>query len=235
LDRRPLLLLPGTLCTGAVFDLQRQRLSHAADALVIAEFRGERSIAQMADTAARLVPTGRKADVVGFSMGGMVAIDLATRFPDRVNRIALLNSNSHSDLPGRHAARVEALDAARRQGLRAVVEKRMLPAYLHRQEAAHRDLILDMAEEQGMEAFAAQIEALSTRPDAGRALAGLELPVLILGAVEDPLCPPASQRDMLRHARRGELVLLEDCGHFALLEKPDEVNRALLDWLGRED
>ena len=231
---RPLLLLPGTLCTGAVFDLQRESLKAAADPVLTAEFRLERSIRAMADSASRLVPEGRKAAVAGFSMGGMVAIDLAARYPERVDRVALLNSNSHADLPDRHAGRLEALAAARRQGLRAVVAERMLPAYLHHQDEGHRALILDMAEAHGVEAFAAQIEALAERPDASEALSSLDCPVLILGGRDDPLCPPRSQRDMLQQARRGQLVLLEDCGHFSLLEQPTRVSRALLDWLAAD-
>jgi len=231
---RPLLLLPGTLCTGAVFAHLVEPLQAVADPVITAEFRHERTIRAMADAAARLIPEGRKAAVAGFSMGGMVAIDLAARYPGKVDRVALLNSNSHADLPDRHAGRLEALAAARRQGLRAVVEERMLPAYLHLQDAEHRALILDMAEAHGLEAFAAQIEALANRPDASRALASLDCPVLILGSRDDPLCPPDSQREMLRQARRGELVLLDECGHFSLLEQPRRVQRILLDWLARD-
>jgi len=232
MPRSPLLLLPGTLCTGAVFKRLLQPLSEYASSVTIAEFREERSIDEMAQQAAHLVPPNQKTSVVGFSMGGMVAIALARRYPDIVDRVALINSNSHADLPGRHEARLKAVAEARRRGLRQVVHDSMLPAYLHRQQAEHRSLILDMAEEHGIDAFAAQIEALANRPDAAAALERIERPVLIIGSMQDPLCPPSSQHDMQRQARNGTLVMLEDCGHFSLLERPATVGRALIDWLG---
>jgi pimeloyl-ACP methyl ester carboxylesterase len=231
MPRTPLLLLPGTLCTGAVFKELLQPLSEHASSVTVAEFRQERSIDEMARQAARLVPANQKTSIIGFSMGGMVAIALARRYPDIVDRLALINSNSHADLPDRHEARLKTLAEARRHGLRQVVRDAMLPTYLYRQEAKHRSLILDMAEAQGIDAFAAQIEALANRPDASTALQRIEQPVLIIGSKNDPLCPPSRQQDMLRQAQKGTLVMLEDCGHFSLLERPAAVSQALIDWL----
>ena len=226
-----LLFLPGTLCTGAVFARQAEALKSCAGEIQTVEFRLERSIEAMAHTSAKNIPENSRASLVGFSMGGMVAITLAALYPQKVERIALLNSNSHPDLPDRRAKRTKALEAARHRGLRDVVSEKMLPAYLYRQEPEHREMILDMAEEHGLEAFEAQVTALSKRPDLASLLKNLECPVLIVGGREDPLCPPASQQDMFHQARRGKLLMLEQCGHFSVLEKAGEINRALTDWI----
>jgi pimeloyl-ACP methyl ester carboxylesterase len=229
--RGPVLFLPGTLCTGAVFATQSEALAPRAGDVLVADFRKERSIAEMAETAAALLHGSAPAAVIGFSMGGMVAIALAERYPERVDRLALLNSNVHADLPERAEGRRRLLAEARRVGLRQVIEAHFLKNYLYRGEPDHCRLILDMADEHGLDAFEAQAQALADRPDASATLASFHGNTLILGAQQDLLCPPAVQRDMLRLARNGRMVLLEECGHFAVLEKAREVNRALLDWL----
>lgn len=229
--KRLVLFLPGTLCTGAVFTAQNDFLGkHGFDSRV-ADFHRENGIQEMAETAARQIPKGRKAAIAGFSMGGMVALALAERYPDRVDRLALLNSNCHPDLPGRRDGRKQYIEQARLTSVRDVLERGFLRNYLHRQEAQHRELILEMAGELGLGCFEAQSEALARRRDQGVVLAGLECPVLILGARQDLLCPPAVQRDMHALCGHSRLVLLEECGHFAVLEQPEGVNRALLDWL----
>lgn len=227
---RPVLFLPGTLCTGEVFLSQAEALAPHASEILVAQFHQERSIAEMAETAAGLIPEGSRAAVVGFSMGGMAALSLADRYPERVDRLALLNSNTHPDLPGRDKGRQKYIQQARQSSLRSVLEQGFLQNYLHRQETAHRDLILDMADTLGLEVFEAQSMALASRPDTGPVLERLECPVLIIGAEQDVLCPPAAQAEMRQKANNGNLLMLKDCGHFAVLERPREVNQALIDW-----
>ncbi|MEE4216637.1 MAG: alpha/beta hydrolase [Xanthomonadales bacterium] len=227
---RPVLFLPGTLCTGEVFLSQAEALAPHASEILVAPFRRERSITEMAETAAAQIPEGSRAAVIGFSMGGMAALLLADRYPQRVDRLALLNSNTHPDLPGRDKGRQKYIQRARQSSLRSVLEQGFLQNYLLRQETAHRDLILDMAETLGLEAFEAQSAALASRPDTGPLLERLQCPVLIIGAEQDVLCPPATQVEMYQKASNGKLVMLDNCGHFAVLEKPWEVNQALLEW-----
>ena len=227
---RPVLFLPGTLCTASVFSAQAETLYPHVDDVLSAEFRHERSIGAMAETAAALLPTGSRAAVVGFSMGGMVAMALADRYPERIERLALLNSNAHPDLPERAEGRRRLIAEARQVGLRRVLETHFMKNYLYRGEADHRKLILDMADELGIDTFEAQAQALADRPDSAPMLAGFDGAVLIVGARQDPLCPPAVQWDMKELARNASLQMLGQCGHFAVLEKPAEVSHALLDW-----
>lgn len=224
------LLLPGTLCTSAVFDHQVKALEAAGIEVNSVEFRRERSIEEMAHAAATQIPDGKPAAVAGFSMGGMVAITLASLYPEKVDRLALLNSNIHPERPERRDNRLKYLAMAAKTSLRQVLQEGFLANYLLHMDPRHCQLILDMADEHGLDTFEAQTTALASRPDSGPLLAGVRKHVLIVGARQDVLCPPASQMDMLHQAHDGQLVMLDDCGHFSLLEKPGEVNRALLDW-----
>ena len=78
--------------------------------------------------------------------------------------------------------------------------------------------------------FKAQIEALSTRQESGTTLERIHKPALILGGNQDNLCPPEIQATMHQMIEGSELVMLDDCGHFSMLEKPQDVNDALRNW-----
>jgi len=230
----PLLLLPGTLCTGEVFTRQMDSLSAVCSDIRVVEFRLERSIDEMALTASRQIEKGEKIAVAGFSMGGMVALALAARFPGRIERIALLNSNCHGDAPERREKRSQLVAEANSGSLRKVAKHGLLGSYLLHQRDTDRQLIQDMAEAHGPASFAAQSQALASRRDRGEELRGLHCPLLILGSRHDILCPPSVQQEMHGMAAHSHLVMLEDSGHFSLLEQPDEVSAALTDWyLGR--
>jgi pimeloyl-ACP methyl ester carboxylesterase len=230
----PILLLPGTLCTAEVFSRQIEALHAVCADIRVIEFRLESSIAEMASTVAGHIRDGEKVAVAGFSMGGMVALDLAARFPLMIDRIALLNSNWHSDEPDRRSRRLQYVTEAGRSSPRSVLEDGFLGNYLYHQRTADRQLILDMAETHGLLSFAAQSEALASRPDCSDALRGLDCPLLVLGSRHDVLCPPRVQSEMHQMARDAQLVMLEDSGHFSLLEQAQEVSAALVDWyLGR--
>lgn len=230
----PVLLLPGTLCTGAMFERQIAALEPVAPRVEVVEFRRESSIEEMAATVARHIPPGGAAAIAGFSMGGMAALALARREPAKVARLALINSNHHGDRPERRTRRLGQLAATADTELPGLIERDYLPRYLHRQAPRHRELILQMACELGIDCFRAQTAALASRQDASDVLRALACPTLVIGSTEDSLCPPAVQVEMHRLARVGDLLLLGECGHFSTLERPGAVSHALRGWYLRD-
>jgi pimeloyl-ACP methyl ester carboxylesterase len=226
----PVLFIPGTLCTRAVFESQIDMLSKLAAQVDVVEFSVEDSISKMADTAIKKLSSLDGAAVIGFSMGGMVAMEIARRAPELIRKLALLNTNSHADLPERQAARMQLLKEASSTGMATVIGQYYLDRYLHKANPHTRKLIVRMATELGTECFAAQIRALATRQDSSAILATIKCPTLILGSLQDQLCHPDEQIQMQQKIEGGKLVMLDQCGHFSTLEKPLAVNKALRDW-----
>lgn len=228
--RPSLLLLPGTLCTEAVFEAVLPELGALAPHVVAVPFNRERSIDAMVDTALEHAGSLDPLAVVGFSMGGMVGLALAARAPERVARLALLNSNSHADLPGRLESRTRLIAAAKNTNFGSVVERDMLPGYLHLQRPGDRRLVVDMATQLGVEVLEAQSQALATRRDMTPRLGEISCPTLVLGSTHDVPCPPQVQVTMHQGIPGSDLVILGECGHFALIERPVSVARALVAW-----
>jgi pimeloyl-ACP methyl ester carboxylesterase len=226
----PVLFIPGTLCTRAVFDAQIDMFSQLAAQVDVVEYSVEDTISKMADTAIKKISSRDGAAIIGFSMGGMVAMEIARRAPELIRKLALLNTNSHADPPERQAGRMQHLREAKSAGMASVIRQYYLGRYLHKASPRSRNLIVRMATELGSECFATQIRALTTRQDSSTALSNIKCPTLILGSLQDQLCHPDEQIQMQQKIEDGTLVMLDECGHFSTLEKPLAVNKALRDW-----
>jgi pimeloyl-ACP methyl ester carboxylesterase len=231
----PLILLPGLMCDHAVWAPQVAALADLADARVAAYGELD-ALGAMAEAVLANAP--ERFALAGHSMGGRVALELMRRAPERVLKLALLDTGSHpraegaageAEAAGRHGL----LATAQSHGVRAMaaqwVQGMVLPA--RRGEAALIEPILDMFERQSVAVFAAQIRALLARPDAGPVLDAVRVPTLVLTGRADAWSPPAQHEAMAARVPGSRLVVVEDAGHMVTMEQPDAVNRALRDWL----
>ncbi len=229
----PIVFLPGLLCDAAVWAPQLPVLGRSA---TVVEYGRADSLAAMAEVAIAAAPAGRFA-LAGHSMGGRIAFELWRRCPDRVERLALLNTGS-TPLPAGAAGEVERagrlalLARARRDGMRAMAAEwaqGMLPpaALGGPAEAA----VLDMFGRRDPEIQEAQIRALLNRPDAGPLLPTITCPTLVLTGALDRWSTPAAHRAMHEAIAGSRLVVVPDCAHMSTLEAPAAVNAALAAWL----
>ncbi len=229
------MLLPGLMCDGAVWADQVAALG-AARTVVVPTYGELDSLGAMAEHVLTLVPPGRLA-VAGHSMGGRVAFEILRRAPERVARLALLDTSYHPLPEGdagerERAGRLALLAIAREQGMRAMARE-WAQGMLHpsRLGTPLFEAVLDMFERRTPVQFAAQIEALLSRPDATALLGQIRVPTLLLCGREDGWSPPARHEFMQAHIAGARLVVLERCGHMSTMEQPAAVTAALARWL----
>jgi pimeloyl-ACP methyl ester carboxylesterase len=77
-----------------------------------------------------------------------------------------------------------------------------------------------------------QQRAMMGRPDSHADLERVTVPTLVMCGRQDPVTPVPDHEAMAARVRGSRLEIIEDCGHLSTIERPDAVNRALLDWLG---
>lgn len=231
----PLVLLPGLMCDAAVWAPQIEALAPRR-ACHVPDWGERNSLGAMAEHVLASAPAERFA-LVGHSMGGRVAFEVMRRAPQRVERLALLDTACHPLAPGEAGAaerrqRLGLLEIARREGMRTMAREWAL-GMVH--PARHGTLlfeaVLDMLERSNPRVFAAQIEALLARPDATALLDTIRCPTLLLCGREDAWSPPARHAFMHERIAGSRLVVVEQCGHMCTLEQPGAVNAALADWL----
>jgi pimeloyl-ACP methyl ester carboxylesterase len=173
--------------------------------------------------------------VGGLSMGGYVALALAIEHADRVRALMLLNSRAAADTEQARAGREDlARKVEKAKDVGAVVES-MLPKLFAPGRAPQRDPIVERVEammrRSSSEGVAATLRGLAARPDRTADLPGIRVPTLVLAGARDQIVPLDESRSMAAAMSGARLVVVEGAGHLAPVERPDEVNSAILDFL----
>ena len=231
--RPALILLPGMPLDAALWDHQVRHLADVADPQVV-ELAECGSIAAMADKVLATAPD--RFAVAGLSMGGYVALEILRRSPQRVDRLALLDTNARADTAEATATRREAVALAR-QGRYGQVIRAALPRLIHPGRMADDAFVrsvLDQMERVGVDAYAREQEAIINRPDSRPGLAAIRCPTLVVCGRQDALTPPALHEEMADAIPGARLVLVEDCGHLSAMEQPQAVTALMRDWLLRD-
>ena len=225
----PLVLIPGFMCDARLFGPQVKALERLGPVSVRVPVEG--SIEAMA--AATLKANPGPIRLGGLSMGGIVAMEMLRQAPDRIERLALMDTTPLADAPGNHAIRTRQIADVRAGRLTDVMREELKPAYLVEspRKAALLELCTAMATSLGPDVFEAQAIALRDRADLTGALAMAPDPTLILHGAEDRLCGPDKHQLMQRLAPNATLVAIPDAGHLPTLEQPEATTQALLDWL----
>jgi pimeloyl-ACP methyl ester carboxylesterase len=225
-----LILLPGLLCDARLW---RHQVAHVADSasIEVADLVGPDRIEAMAERVLAMGP-GPFA-LAGLSMGGYVAFEILRRAPERVLRLALLDTSARPDAPEQSARRRGLIELAQK-GRFLGVTPRLLPQLLHPDHArdhAIANTVVQMARAVGREGFVAQQRAIMGRPDSRPDLGRIRCPTLVLGGAQDAVTPPEVLQEIAGGIAGARLILLDRCGHLSPLEQPDAVTAALRDWL----
>lgn len=232
----PTLLIPGNMCDDRLWAPVASELHQAGYPVRHAPRLDQPTIEAMAQ--AVLDATDGPFVAVGFSMGAIVAAELARSEPERIRAIGLVAFNASSDLPERAAVRPRQQAAVRSGQLEAIVAEELKPNYLAAQNRSNPHLlktVMEMARAVGSDAFLAQSEALRLRRDLRPALGGFSMPVLLACGSEDRLCPLDWHRDWADLiGDNASVVEVPGAGHLLPLEQPHALTDALIGWLTKD-
>ncbi len=226
----PLLLLPGLLLDERLYAAQVPALAGRALARGV-DLTGPDSIAAMAEQVLAAAP--ERFALCGLSMGGYVAFEIMRRAPQRVLKLALLDTQARPDSPEARARRRDLIALAER-GAFATATARLLPLFVHpdrREDAALVESISAMADRVGRDGFLRQQTAILDRPDSRPSLAAIACPTLVLVGRQDLLTPVDVHLEIAAAIPDATLVVLPRCGHLSPLEQPAMVNAQLAAWL----
>ncbi|SFD46409.1 alpha/beta fold hydrolase [Roseivivax sediminis] len=226
----PLVLIPGLVSDARLFQPQIEVLSRRVPVTVLPSARGER-IEEVASAALPHLPA--KFALAGHGYGGMVAMEILRRAPDRVLRLALMSTTPLADTPGEAAAREPRIIAARAGRFDDVIAEEVPGSALAPgpERVRHIALVKAMARDLGADAYQRQVRAMQRRKDQQAVLRKCKVPVLVLCGAHDTLYPVKRQSFMAELIAQAGLTVIDEAGHLPSVEAPDAVTDALSDWL----
>ena len=226
----PLVLLPGMMCDERLFAPQISELSKQRE-VHFAQISGHETISELAADVLNNAPPVFA--LAGLSMGGIVAMEVLSQASDRVERLALLDTNPLAELSDVRMRRGPQIDAVKNGQLKEIIRDEMKPNYLFDgvKKTETLKLCMDMALDIGPDAFIRQSIALRDRVDQKNTLRKYKRPALVLCGRHDVLCPLERHELMHTLLENSKLEIIEDAGHLPTLEQPKITTTALASWL----
>jgi len=226
----PILLVPGLGGTPRIYAPVIPALWRLGPVTVANHIRDD----NMAEIARRILAEAPpRFALAGHSMGGYIAFEIMRQAPERVTKLALLNTQARPEAPEaleRRRAIIRGIEAG---GFDAGVDA-LYPILVHpsrRDDAALKKIVRDMGEDIGPEAYVRQLIAVMGRADSRPTLAAIACPTLVLTSDQDNTIPNSLSSEIVGGIRGAKLVTIADCGHLSQIEQPQAVGAALVEWL----
>jgi pimeloyl-ACP methyl ester carboxylesterase len=218
------------LCDAALWAHQVKYLADTVQ-VTVADLTQDDTVTAMAERVLAAAP--RTFALAGLSMGGYVAQEIMRQAPERVERLALLDTTARADTEDKVETRKGLIRLAELGKFKGVTP-RLLPNLIHPsrlKDPAVADVVLEMAARIGQAAFGRQQNAIMTRKDGRADLEAIRVPTLVVCGREDALTPVDLHQEMAVAITGSRLVVIEDCGHLAPLERPYAVTALMRYWL----
>ncbi len=221
-----LILVPGLLCDAELWAHQTRFLADAADCRVATVSEAD-TVEAMA--AAVLADAPDRFALAGLSMGGYVCHAIMRQAPERVIKLALLDTSARADTPEQTERRRQLIAMSEIGKFRGVTD-RLLPLFIAADKLDDTDLtarVKAMAERVGADAFYRQQTAIMARPDSRGQLADHDLPTLVVCGRQDALTPLDLHTKMAAAIPAARLAVIEECGHLSAMEQAQAVTALL--------
>ncbi|MGJ5044338.1 MULTISPECIES: alpha/beta fold hydrolase [unclassified Bradyrhizobium] len=229
-DALPLVLVPGLISSPRIYAPVIPALWRLGPVMVANHIRDD----SMAAIARRILAEAPpRFALAGHSMGGYIALEIMRQAPERVGRLALINTQARPDTPEASARRRTMITRAKEGDYHGVVDE-LFSGFVHpsrQNDPRLRQLVHDMAEEVGVIGFIRQLTAIMSRPDSRPTLTAIRCPTLVLTGDTDNTIPNSLSKEMADGIDGSWLVVLENCGHLPQPEQPEETAQALMEWL----
>ncbi len=229
-EREAVLFIPGLAATGDLFRSQIDALSSRWECTV-GDHMSDDSLPEMAQRILSAAPP--RFALVGLSMGGYVAFEILRQAPQRVTRLALLDTTSLADTDEAKERRKQAIIAADNDRYESLFDG-LWERLVHKDrlnDGTLKALVIDMMRRTGAEAFVRQQKAILGRSSSQELLSKIVVPTLVLVGDGDAITPLDGAQAMASQIPGAHLEVVVHCGHLSSVERPEAVTHALYRWL----
>ena len=225
-------MVPGMMCDERIFSPQIKELSQNLE-VTIGDISNFSSVRELASDVLKKAP--KSFSLLGHSMGGIVAMEIYSQEPNRIEKLILMDTNPKAELDEVKLKREPQIREVNKGKLLEVMRDEMKPNYLAESENKTNVLsvCMDMALNLGPDVFINQSRALQSRLDQQNTIQSIKIPVLIMCGSEDKLCPVERHEMMHNMISDSDLKIINNAGHMPTLEQPRETTEVIKEWLMR--
>ena len=225
-------MVPGMMCDERIFSPQIEELSQNLE-VTIADISNFSSVSELASDVLKKAP--KSFSLLGHSMGGIVAMEIYSQEPKRIEKLILMDTNPKAELDEVKLKREPQIKEVNKGKLLEVMRDEMKPNYLAESENKRSvlNVCMDMALTLGPDVFINQSRALQSRLDQQNTIQSIKIPVLIICGSEDKLCPVERHEMMHNMISDSDLIIINNAGHMPTLEQPRETTEVIKEWLMR--
>ena len=223
-------MVPGMMCDERIFSPQIEELSKNLE-VTVADISSIPTVRELASDLLKKAP--KSFSLLGHSMGGIVAMEIYSQEPNRIEKLILMDTNPKAELDEVKLKREPQIKDVREGKLLEVMRDEMKPNYLAESEnkSSVLDVCMDMALSLGPDVFINQSRALQKRTDQLNTIQSINIPVLIMCGSEDKLCTVERHEMMHNMISDSDLKIINNAGHMPTLEQPRETTEVLKEWL----
>ena len=225
-------MVPGMMCDERIFSPQIEELSKNLE-VTVADISSFPTVRELASDLLKKAP--KSFSLLGHSMGGIVAMEIYSQEPNRIEKLILMDTNPKAELDEVKLKREPQIREVNKGKLLEVMRDEMKPNYLAESENKRSvlNVCMDMALTLGPDVFINQSRALQSRLDQQNTIQSIKIPVLIMCGSEDKLCPVERHEMMHNMISDSDLIIINNAGHMPTLEQPRETTEVLKEWLMR--
>ena len=229
-DTMPILLIPGLASSARVYLPVLPALWRIGPVTIANHLRDD-SIGAIARRILDEAPP--RFALAGHSLGGYIAFEIMRQAPERVAKLALINTQARPDTPEGTANRRLQMAAAQSGHYDKAMEAfyTMLVHPTRRDDADLRKVTHAMFADVTPDEFVRQQTAIIGRADSRPTLSAIDCPTLVLTGDQDLLLPHHLSEEMAQGIAGAKLVTIPECGHMPQFERPEQTTAALVDWL----
>ncbi len=231
MTKTPLLLVPGTLCDERLWSHQIENLSDLAE-VKVCDVTKDDSIYGLAQSILEEAP--EKFALAGLSLGGIISLEIMRLAPERVKKLALLDTNPNPPKSEQISSWEKFIEMANNGQFLTITKNELLPVLIHperRNDDRLIETIIDMAEKIGKDAYINQLKAVMGRSDQRPILPTIICPTMVIVGSEDKICPIHMSKYIAENISTSSLEIVDKSGHLSTLEQPEIVSSLLRKWL----
>ena len=226
-----IVLIPGYMCDETMWVNQLDILKKKYK-VIIPQLNEGNSIEEFKKNTLKLLP--KKFSVIGFSMGGFVALKLAIEERERIKDLVLIGTNARSVSKDRRFSLNKSISEMNSENFVSKFSSNSFNSYFAKHNKTNKNylnIVEEMVKKLGLDCLKAQTKAILERSSLVDLLINIKARCLIISGNLDILSTKEMNEELSNNIINSELMYIKNSGHFVMIEEKKQFNKIILNWL----